>query len=99
MTGGRSVPQWGLQSRCSIRLLPRARDCMELLEKEMSQTAKMKRATAGGKAPENKDYTIHRRFFRCWDKEHEELLHMCRCVKALDPRWKRTDEGGSGAGA
>eukprot|EP00935_MAST-01C_sp_MAST-1C-sp1_P000947 g947.t1 len=52
------------------QILPRARDCMELLEKEMSQTAKMKRATAGGKAPENKDYTIHRRFFRCWDKEN-----------------------------
>ena len=31
--------------------------------------------------------------------QHEELLHMCRCVKALDPRWKRTDGGWSGAGA
>ena len=46
------------------KILPRARDCMELLEKEMTQTAKMKRAAAGGKAPENKDYTIHKRFFR-----------------------------------
>lgn len=52
------------------KILPRTRDCVQLLEEEMSLTAKGKRAAAGGKAPENKNYTVHRRFFRCWDKDN-----------------------------
>jgi hypothetical protein len=41
------------------RILPTARDCVKLLVNEMTVTAKGKRVAAGGKAQENKNYTVH----------------------------------------
>jgi hypothetical protein len=41
---------------------------MELLQNEMLLTQKGKRVGADGKQHENRNYTIRRRSFRCWDK-------------------------------
>ena len=51
-------------------LLPTPRAIVEYLEQEMSITEKKRREQAGGKAVENKNYTVNRRFFVCWDKQN-----------------------------